>query len=203
VLDALTMIVDQGRSQAKKGRRDRSSSPPALTAEGIVGAVLSVIHARMLQDDRGPLLELLNPLMGTIVLPYLGQAAARREQERPLPQPSRPETPSRPGPRSGFSRPDGAPGPAPRDPLEGLNMRLTYRTLMVLVGIAANPGASNRQVAEAAGVHDQGQISKLLGRLEKLGLIQNTGNGQPRGEPNAWTLTPRGQEVQQVLTNGR
>jgi DNA-binding MarR family transcriptional regulator len=78
-------------------------------------------------------------------------------------------------------------------------MRLTYRTLMVLSAIAADPGASNRQIAQAAGVHDQGQISKLLGRLEKLGLIHNSGNGQPRGEPNAWTLAPRGQEVAQAL----
>jgi DNA-binding MarR family transcriptional regulator len=78
-------------------------------------------------------------------------------------------------------------------------MRLTYRTLMVLSAIGMEPGASNRRVGEAAGVHDQGQISKLLGRLEKLGLIHNIGNGQPRGEPNAWTLTPRGQEVAQAF----
>jgi AcrR family transcriptional regulator len=195
VLDALTTIVDQGRDEAKAG----SSGPPPLTAEGVVGAVLSVIHARLLEHDRQSLLDLLNPLMGMIVLPYLGRAAARREQERPLPQPSRPETPGRPGARSGFSRPDRVPGPAPRDPLEGLNMRLTYRTLMVLAAIAADPGASNRQVAQVAGVHDQGQISKLLGRLEKLGLVHNGGNGQPRGEPNAWTLTLRGQEVAQAF----
>jgi hypothetical protein len=163
--------------------------------------VLSVIHARMIEDDHRPLLELLNPLMGVIVLPYLGHSAARREQERPLPRPSRPETPGRSGPRSGFSRPDGAPGPALRDPLEGLNMRLTYRTLMVLAAIAADPGASNRQVAQAAGVHDQGQISKLLGRLEKLGLIHNSGSGQPRGEPNAWTLTARGADVEGALSS--
>jgi AcrR family transcriptional regulator len=196
VLDALTRIVDQGR-RSVQGKADAGA--PSLTAEGTVGAVLSVIHARMLEDDRRPLLELLNPLMGMIVHPYLGRAAARRELGRSLSQSSRPEALGRPGPRSGFSRSDGAPGPALRDPLEGLNMRLTYRTLMVLAAIAADPGASNRQVAQAAGVHDQGQISKLLGRLEKLGLIYNSGNGQPRGEPNAWTLAPRGQEVAQAL----
>ncbi len=78
-------------------------------------------------------------------------------------------------------------------------MRLTYRTLMVLSVIAAEPGASNRRVGEAAGAHDQGQISKLLARLSKLGLIHNSSAGQPRGEPNSWTLTPRGHEVQQAL----
>jgi len=54
-------------------------------------------------------------------------------------------------------------------------------------------------VGEAAGVHDQGQISKLLARLERLGLIHNAGQGQPRGERNAWGLTARGFEVQTAL----
>lgn len=81
-------------------------------------------------------------------------------------------------------------------------MRLTYRTLMVLSAIATNPGASNRHVAEHAGIHDQGQISKLLARLTKLGLIHNTGQGQPNGEPNAWTLTHKGTAIQQALATG-
>jgi hypothetical protein len=70
----------------------------------------------------------------------------------------------------------------------------------VLAAIAAAPGASNRLVAEAAGVVDQGQISKLLARLEHLGLIRNTGVGHVKGEPNAWELTVRGREVQQALS---
>jgi DNA-binding MarR family transcriptional regulator len=82
----------------------------------------------------------------------------------------------------------------------GLNMRITYRTLQVLRTIAETPGASNRQIADHAGIHDQGQISKLLTRLQRLGLIHNTTQGQPQGEPNAWTLTPHGQQLQQTLT---
>ncbi len=82
-------------------------------------------------------------------------------------------------------------------------MRLTYRTLMVLSVIAAEPGASNRRTGEGAGIHDQGQISKLLGRLCKLGLIENSGAGQPKGESNSWTLTDRGQEVQRALDTER
>jgi DNA-binding MarR family transcriptional regulator len=78
-------------------------------------------------------------------------------------------------------------------------MRLTYRTLVVLSAIATHPHASNRKIAETAGVHDQGQISKLLARLEKLGLIHNSGNGQAHGEPNAWTLTARGHEIENTL----
>jgi hypothetical protein len=50
-----------------------------------------------------------------------------------------------------------------------------------------------------AGVKDQGQISKLLARLERNGLIQNTGRGQTRGAPNEWRLTPAGQKVERGI----
>jgi DNA-binding MarR family transcriptional regulator len=84
------------------------------------------------------------------------------------------------------------------DPLEGLRMRWTYRTARVMQGISELPGASNRAVADYAGIQDQGQVSKLLARLQRLGLIANTTGGQ-RGEPNAWSLTPLGEQVAQRL----
>ncbi len=207
MLETLTAIVEQGRSESGRGRGTAlpSSSPPPLTAEGLVGAVLSVIHARMLEHRAGrsangssrschapaPLIDLLNPLMGMIVLPYQGQVAARKELARPAQK--------TPGPRWSTNTPQEPSG----DPLQGLNMRLTYRTLTVLSAIATEPGASNRQIADHAGIHDQGQISKLLTRLQRLGLIDNTGAGQSHGEPNAWTLTPRGTDVQRALATGR
>ena len=86
------------------------------------------------------------------------------------------------------------------DLLRDIPMRLTYRTARVLDGVAANPGASNRLVADHAGITDQGQISKLLSRLERLGLIANTGQGQAKGEPNAWALTPLGSRVASSIT---
>jgi AcrR family transcriptional regulator/DNA-binding MarR family transcriptional regulator len=197
VLDSLKQIIDEGRGEAKRG-----DGPAPLTAEGVVGAVFSVIHARLLEQRagtrsangtsraharQGALVGLLNPLMGMIVLPYLGRAAASKELARPVPKSSR--AVKIPAWRK----------PSSVDPLDGLGMRLTYRTLQVLSAIAAQPGASNRQIADVAGVHDQGQISKLLTRLERLGLIHNAGHGQPRGEPNAWTLTTRGTRVAEAL----
>ncbi len=52
VLAHLVVIVDEGRGEAKQGYE-----PPPLTAEGIVGAVSSVIHARILDRDEGSLTE--------------------------------------------------------------------------------------------------------------------------------------------------
>ena len=118
--------------------------------------------------------------MAIVVLPYLGQAAAAKELKRAIPKARR------------------APSKPVDDPLDGLNMRITYRTLRVLSAVADLPGGSNREIADRAGVSDAGQISKLLARLEKIGLLHNSGDGQAKGERNAWGLTARGAEVEEA-----
>jgi hypothetical protein len=170
-------FVDEGHGEMDS----RQGSP--LTAEGLVGAVLSILHARLSQASTGQLIELTNPLMSTIVLPYLGVAASRRELTRPVPE----HNGSRSAPIGAF------------DPLRDLGIRITYRTIRVLNTIADSPGSSNRTIGEQSGIADQGQISKLLRRLETHGLIQTTGDAAMRGEPNAWTLTSHGQAVVQMV----
>ncbi|MEA2201773.1 MAG: hypothetical protein QOI89_2369 [Solirubrobacteraceae bacterium] len=78
-------------------------------------------------------------------------------------------------------------------------MRVTYRTTRVLAAIAAQPGLSNSEIGQRAGVNDQGQISKLLARLARLGLAENVRAGQANGLPNAWQLTPRGKELERTV----
>lgn len=174
VLAQIIAAVDDGRAEMKKG-----AEPPPLTAEGVTGGVLSLIHSRLLAGEA--LTPLLNPLMSMIVLPYLGPAAARRELSRPAPK------------AQARSRQIAA------DPLRDLDMRLTYRTIRVLLAAGDHPGASNRQVGDASGIRDPGQISKLLSRLERLGLVHNTSDPRSKGEPNAWTLTQRGEDVRAAL----
>jgi AcrR family transcriptional regulator len=178
VLEELAVVVDRGRSLAN-GRQ-----PPYLTAEGVVGAVFAVLHTRLLEGGKEPLTHLQGSLMSMIVLPYLGARAAGRELSRP---PLLAGRRGRPGRRLKV-----------RDPLDGLNMRLTYRTVRVLVVIAAHPGASNREIAEGSGIVDQGQVSKLLSRLARLDLVRNGGAGQVKGAANAWYLTPRGEQVERA-----
>ena len=183
ILARLAGVLDEGRAQGPQ-----AGERTAVTAEGLVGAAFGVIYARLLRRERKPLTGLRGELMSLIVLPYLGAAASRRELVRPLPSP----VPAR-------RRHPPARALSESDPLEGLPMRLTYRTARVLQAIAAQPGVSNREVAEQAGVADQGQISKLLARLERLKLIERAGDGHHKGEPNAWKLTPLGQQITQRL----
>jgi AcrR family transcriptional regulator len=230
ILAGLARALDEGRLESRAGSRECTS----LTAEGLVGAAFAIVHARIAPvasvpagrgeasrsigregarlrttyaSDRGrrpivrdrpaqPLVVLLGELMSLIVLPYLGPGAARVEQERSLPTLPRSEH---------ASRAEAADVGVESDLLAGVPMRLTYRTALVLDGIAKHSGASNRLVGESAGIFDQGQVSKLLARLQRLGLTVNTGVGHTKGEPNAWSLTPLGVSVASRLgaTDGR
>ncbi len=188
ILTGLAGVVDEGRLEGARG-----GGCGSLTAEGVVGAAFAILYARLLRGEQAPLTGLLGELMGIIVLPYLGAAAARREHARPvLAGPGGARVPAGAGCASVGSPPAGG---AVRDPLQGVDMRLTYRTARVLEGVGECPGASNRVVAERAGIHDAGQVSKLLRRLASLGLLTNSGSGQLKGEPNAWTLTAKGERV--------
>jgi AcrR family transcriptional regulator len=188
ILARLASVLDEGRLQSSRG-----GGCTPLTAEGLVGAAFGIVYGRLLKGEHRPLTELLGELMGMIVLPYLGPAAARREQALPAPAP--PPSPLRSPLTSGEAR---------HDPLKGLPLRLTYRTARAVECIAEQPGLSNRAVAECVGISDRGQISRLLARLERLGLTANdTSDGHQRGEPNAWRLTPAGWQVAQRLGAGR
>lgn len=183
-MDALAVVVEEARVET-----NNRLAPSQVMAEGVVGAIAALLHARLLARERAPLIELLNPMMSIAVLPYLGPAAARGELEQPPPE----------------IVVDGNGGGAlnGKTALEGslgeLPMRLTYRTMLVLRSIAAAPGASNRAIGQAAGIDDQGQISKLLARLHRIGVVENRADGSQRGSSNAWALTAHGERFERSL----
>lgn len=192
ILTRLVAAIDEGRLQGA-----RAGAAGELTAEALVGAVVSVIASRLREpghDEDGPRIRgLLGGLTAMIVLPYLGPAVARRESKRPLP--------STPAIATAYAGVDaGAP-----NPLANLPIRLTYRTARILQAVATltvdGSGASNRQIAEHAGISDQGQASKLLSRLQQHGLLENkTQHDPPRGEANDWHLTPSGRQLLHAIT---
>lgn len=184
ILVRLAAVLDEGRKESALG-----ADCSTLTAEGLLGAVLGIVHARLAHGEHRPLADLQGELTGMIVLPYLGVAAARRERTRKAIMPTVRD-----------ARVPGGQG-LERDPLEGIQIRMTYRTARVLEVIGERAGLSNRLIAEHAGIQDQGQVSKLLARLERLGLAQNSSHGRSKGDANAWSLTPRGERVAQRLSS--
>jgi AcrR family transcriptional regulator/DNA-binding MarR family transcriptional regulator len=175
ILKLLIGVVDEGRGEAKS-----AATIPPLTAEGVVGGVLAVIQSRL---SKQPMLALANELMSMIVLPYLGASAAKRELDRSVVAPA--------------SVPVN--GTLLADPFKASGARLTYRTIRVLIAVSENAGGSNRLIGDTAGMSDQGQVSKLLNRLKRIGLIENTGEGAGKGMPNAWSLTEDGRRVAQTI----
>jgi AcrR family transcriptional regulator len=172
LLDLLAAEVQDGGGAQPRDR------PTSLVAEALVGGIVAMIHTRLLDPAAEPLLALSNQLMSMIALPYLGQERARRELER---RPPPGQTPRR--------RPPQPPRPVPGGVV---NMRLTYRTVRTLGAIRDVPGSSNAHVGAAAGIADPGQISKLLARLARLGLLSNERALKSPGHPNAWRLTDDG-----------
>jgi hypothetical protein len=184
VHDVLGNLLDAGR-EVDEGRVEQvgaavAGGPAArsreLTRELVLGGVFSVIAERVLDPDSGPLGQLAPSLESFIATSYAGRSGASQ------------------APNEAAGRSAG--------PLDGLPIRATYRTTRVLRAIGAAPRSSNREVAQAAELSDEGQTSKLLGRLERRGLIENVGLGAACGEPNAWVLTAIGRQVVVALQRG-
>jgi AcrR family transcriptional regulator len=174
-VEALVDAVDGGRRLARVPK-----SVTRSTAEGLVGGVLAILHARLAQEGGALSSDLAGELMALILTPYLGAAVAGKEIQR-LP----PAWPAQ--------------APISGNPLADLRMRLTHRTVLVLHSIGRHPGRSNRGIADLAGIGDPGQASKLLTRLAALGLIENARATGARGEPNAWRLTAEGARLEQAM----
>ena len=204
LLARVTGVIAEGGEQGLLG----DSSP--LVAEGIAGGIVTILSTRLAASSGagrrsggarkdasagGALSDLLGELMGLIVLPYLGSDLAREERARPMPVEPAVALPVPPpdGKQGGKQLAlDGAPS-------QVTGLRVTYRTALVLEAIAKAPGISNLGVARHAQISDQGQVSKLLSRLERNGLVQNTGRGQTKGAPNEWRLTPAGEKLERDI----
>jgi hypothetical protein len=72
-----------------------------------------------------------------------------------------------------------------------------HRARKCLLYLAEHPGASNRRIATAIGITRHDQISTLLSRLARGGLVVN--QGRRPGLANAWSLSIDGQRVARAL----
>ena len=75
ILGAFAALVIQ-----RVGSEVSHASP--LAAEGTYASVVGIVGARLVADERPPLLDLLGPLMGFIVGPFMDEAQVAKEVER-------------------------------------------------------------------------------------------------------------------------
>jgi DNA-binding MarR family transcriptional regulator len=177
VIDRIARLLDDECAPAR-------SYPPRLTAHAVASGVLGVLHERVARPTSGPLIELVGELMSFTVLPFLGVRAARRELER----------------ARGERTDDDALAPgAGLDLVKDAAGRLSVRTVSVLAAIGGEPGLNSKQVAERAGVKDEGQASRLLARLQRLGLIEDVRGPGKRFAAKAWHLTSAGEKLEAAV----
>jgi DNA-binding MarR family transcriptional regulator len=174
VIERIAKLLDDERAPAR-------GYPPPLTAQAVATGVLGVLGERLSQSNPGPLVELAAPLMSFTVLPFLGVSAARRELARPR--------------VGGPAEDDGA----ALDALKAPGGRLNSRAVSALNVIGAEAGLTNKEVSSRTGVNDDAQSSRLLARLERLGLIENPRNRDSRAYRKAWKLTAAGQKVHDAI----
>jgi AcrR family transcriptional regulator len=87
--------------------------------------------------------------------------------------------------------------------LRALDTPLSKRELGVLGAIgelnAQGSSPSNREIGNATQIYDPTQLSKLIQRLARRGLVEHTGAARLTGKPYAWRLTPQGTEMLREL----
>jgi len=182
-LAALNPLIDVGRKQAP-ARRELVE----LTAEASVASVAGILHTRLVTGEAPPFIGLLGQLVGLVVCPYLeshdvvteikrGEALAQSIAEK----------------QASSSSPLAATVQLPA----GLRNPGAFRARSCVTFIAANPGASNKQIAAGIGMPHLGQVSELLARLERGGVLHKHAGGA--GRPNKWWFTPRGEQIAQAL----
>ncbi|HEY2140595.1 MAG TPA: TetR/AcrR family transcriptional regulator [Solirubrobacteraceae bacterium] len=172
-----------------------SGLPSPVVAAGVMASLLGIIQGHMVSEgERGPLIELLGPLTGLAVGPFLdGERVAEEVQRgRELAQKIQAGRELSRSPSGGLERKGtGVEIPALFHNAKAKRARACVLYLAVQDRQGLRP--SNREIATGIGIAHKEQASKLLTRLENAGILSKFSHGV--GRPNAWWLTPYGQEI--------
>jgi AcrR family transcriptional regulator len=167
-----------------------------VAVEGVMASLLGIIQGHMVSaQERGPLIELLGTLTGLAVGPFLDaeQVAQEVRRGRELARAIQVErTLSFVPPPRGFD-PKRAMVEIPAL-LRNSKARRARECLLYLAAQGRRGlSPSNREIAVGIGIAHKEQISKLLTRLEEVGVLSKFSYGV--GRRNAWRLTSYGQAV--------
>jgi AcrR family transcriptional regulator len=188
-LEALAPLVDAGRVHATPGEL-----PHALMPEATIAAVAGILHMRLVTGKAPPFIDLLAPLASVVLSPYLGTGRSLQEAhdkaERLAQSIAAVERPP---------RPPSTPARAHVEIPKKVRNPNAYRVRLSLLHLANHRGASNAEIARAIGVLYASQISALLTRLERDGLLAKRSRGM--GHSSEWWLTSYGESVAQALAD--
>ena len=182
LLGHLAQRIDSEAREQLPARRQ----PPPATGEALVAAVIGMLRKRLLANEAPPFMPMLSPLTEIVVAAYLGPRGAARATAR---------AEARAGEL--LARGPSAPPRATVEVPSMLRHGSAHRLRACIRHLAANPGASNQQVAEGIGVAHGGQVSTMLARLNSAGLLVKQCGGA--GRPNSWRLSPHGEAVAEAL----
>ena len=151
-----------------------------------------ILHRRLITGEAPPFIDLLAPLASLALEPYCDQHEVdhAHERARQLAQElSKKHAAQRSHPATDTIIPKALTNPR------------AHRSRECLRYLAAHPGASNRAVGKGIDLTHVEQAAGPLARLANQGLLVKQ-PGRP-GRPNAWTLTPHGEQVAQALEERR
>ncbi len=188
-------ILEAFRALVVERIQSEVSPVSQLAPEGVLASVVGIVNSRLIAPEPQPLLELLGPLMGLIVGPFMDEAQVQREIERgnELARAMLAQSASRAATRADADT-------RVRVPAALLGSR-AHRARLCLIYVAEQNerglSPSNRQVGDGVDLSHRGQVARLLGKLAALGLLVKRSAGE--GYPNAWSLTPKGEAVARAL----
>lgn len=163
----------------------KRAHPSPLAAEGALASVMGVLYTRLTEPDRRPLTELVGPLMGVLVAAASDAPEIATEVRRGAELVD----------ALGLSVDTEGDAPAfERDALPAsLRDPRAFRLRQCLLYVVAHPEASNRDIGDRVGIAHRGQLSTLLEKLARMGLLVKT-QGQP-GQANSWRASAEGRQV--------
>ncbi len=178
---SLKPLLDRGREQLAAEQQ-----PSRLAATATIALVVGVLQEQFVVSEEPAFIELLGDLASLVVAQYLGVSEARRQLERGSAR-------AKVVAEELDVRPVEAPVQIPKE----IRHASAHRRRLCLAYLAENPGASNQAIALGIELSHLGQLSTALSRLDRMGLLVKQAGGA--GRPNAWWLSPYGEQVARVL----
>jgi len=171
------------------------------TCDRAIDRAVREITKHLETTSPGYLIDLLAPLTALLAAPFMAAGELDREVARSLRLAQVLRSTSAPIEGCGWLPPSLRAArivPVAAVLPAAVRYRHAHRARMCLLFLAARPGSSNREIAAAAGVAYDSQISLMMSGLLADGLLSKRALGP--GKRNEWRLTERGKRVVRAIT---